>query len=124
MKRDLDVIRNILLQIETNDIGNRQWVKISIPEIGEAVLQEHLFLAWESGFIEGNDVSSLSSRGFKPRRLTPAGHDFLDSVRDPEIWKKTKEGANAAGGFTLELLGDIAKGFIKTQLKKQTGVEI
>jgi hypothetical protein len=56
--------------------------------------------------------------------LSWAGDDFLDSVRDPEIWRQTKEGAKKAGGFTVELLGDLAKGLIKTQIKKHTGVEL
>ena len=43
-------------------------------------------------------------------RLTPAGHDFLDSVRSPEVRKKTKIGAEAAGGFTMDLLKDLARG--------------
>ena len=48
--------------------------------------------------------------------LTWRGHDFLDSVRDPEIWRKTKEGATKAGGFTLDLLMDLAKAIIKAKL--------
>ncbi|MDQ6867300.1 MAG: DUF2513 domain-containing protein [Pseudomonadota bacterium] len=40
-------------------------------------------------------------------------HDFLDSIRDPDLWNKTKKGAKAAGGFTMDLLADLAKGLIK-----------
>jgi Hypothetical protein (DUF2513) len=58
------------------------------------------------------------------RGRTWRGHDFIDSVRDPEIWRKTKEGAQAAGGFTIELLRELAKGFIKTQIEKHTGVKL
>jgi Hypothetical protein (DUF2513) len=56
--------------------------------------------------------------------LTWAGHDYLDAVRDPEIWKKVRQTTDAAGGFTLELVKDLAKGFIKTQIKKHTGMEL
>ena len=69
-------------------------------------------------------MSTMLGRDFRPRRLTSSGHDFLDSIRDPEIWKKTKDGAKAAGCFTFELLGDLAKGFIKTQIKKRTGMDL
>jgi hypothetical protein len=49
---------------------------------------------------------------------------FLDTVRDPEIWKKTKEGAISAKGFTLDLLQDLAKGFIKKQIEERTGITL
>jgi len=42
-------------------------------------------------------------------RLSWTGHDFIDSVRSPEVWAKTKKGAEAAGGFTVDLLKDLAK---------------
>lgn len=50
------------------------------------------------------------------------GHDFLDSIRDPDVWNKTKKGALAAGGFTLNLLNDLAKGFIKKKIEDSTGI--
>ena len=64
----------------------------------------------------------MSGIGF--RCLTPAGHDFLDSVRDPETWAKTKKAAVGAGGFTLDLLKDLAKGFLKKQIEDRTGVRL
>lgn len=124
MKRNMDLVREILLQIEERDQGQRRWVELTIPEHSESEVVEHLFLLHETGLIEGNDTSSIGERDFKARRLTAAGHDFLDSVRDPKIWKKAKDGAEAAGGFSLGILGDIAKGLIKTQIKKATGVEV
>lgn len=124
MKRDMDLVRNILLEIENKDKGDGRWIEILIPEVDDKTLQEHLFLMFRSGLIEGNDGSTMSSREFLPKRLTWTGHDFIDSVRDPEIWRKTKESANAAGGFTLELLGDIAKGLLKTQIKRLSGIDV
>jgi hypothetical protein len=53
-----------------------------------------------------------------------AGHDFLDSVRDPEIWAKTKQGAETAKGFTVDLLKDLAKGLVKKQIEDYTGVKL
>lgn len=58
------------------------------------------------------------------RRLSWTGHEFLDSVRSPEVWARTKAGALAAGGFTVQLLADLAKGFIKKQIEDRTGVKL
>ena len=52
------------------------------------------------------------------------GHDFLESVRDPEIWKTTKDVAKKAGGSTFDTLIAIAKGLIKTKIEKHTGINI
>ena len=58
------------------------------------------------------------------RGLTWNGHDFLDSIRDPKIWAKTKSGAAAAGGFTVDLLKDLAKGLVRKQIEEYTGVKL
>ena len=61
---------------------------------------------------------------FSIGNLTNCGHDFLDSVRDPEIWNKTKAAAEGIGGWTLDMMKDLASGFLKTKIKKHTGVEL
>jgi hypothetical protein len=44
----------------------------------------------------------------------------LDAIRSPEVWAS----ALAAGGFTFELLADLAKGFVKKQIEERTGVQL
>ena len=68
-----------------------------------------------------NILYHMYDYGYRP---TSQGYNLLDSIRDPEIWKKTKQGAAAAGGFTLDLLQALATGFIKKQIKDKTGVEL
>ena len=130
MRRDMDLIRAIVLKLESwelrpgaivicNDIEN------DFPISGYTADQVsyHFNLIAESGWIETGGRNP-TSRSFTFRSLTSKGHDFADSVRDDKIWSTTKEGALKAGGFTLELLGNIAKGLIKTQLEKHTGIEL
>jgi hypothetical protein len=52
------------------------------------------------------------------------GYDFLDSMRNPEIWAETKKGAEEAGGFTFDLIRDLAKGLVKKQIEELTGVKL
>lgn len=85
-------------------------------------IEYHLSLILEAGLIEHLEFQLMFCISF--RRLSWQGHDFLDSVRDPKIWEKTKKGAEAAGGFTVDLLKDLAKGFIKKQVEEYTGVKI
>ncbi len=53
-----------------------------------------------------------------------AGHDFVDSVRDPEIWKATKSSVEKVKGFSVDLLVAVAKGIIKKKISDLSGVEI
>ena len=82
----------------------------------------HLSQIRKSGLIDEGGARPMSGTGF--RCLTPAGHDFLDFVRDPETWSRTKKAAAGAGGFTLDLLSDLAKGFIRKQIEDRTGVKL
>ena len=56
--------------------------------------------------------------GIMFRRLTWAGHDYLDAVRDPKIWHKTKEATDKVGSWTFEIVKELAKGYIKSELQK------
>jgi hypothetical protein len=58
------------------------------------------------------------------QRITWNGHDFLDSIRDPRIWDKAKRQVQGAGGFTVDLLKDLAKGLVKKQIEEYTGVKL
>jgi hypothetical protein len=130
MKRDADLVRALLLRIESWDIppgGRMSNLRATDPEIqieGYAANQidYHLEQLIDAKLVDG-EYSNME-RLFYITKLTWPGHDFLDSVRDPEIWRETKEGAKQAGGFTIELLGDLAKGLIKTQIEKHTGVKL
>jgi len=78
------------------------------------LMQEAGFLLTEKGSMLFPAIGGLSWQG----------HDFLDSVRNPDVWAKTKKGAEAAGGFTADLLKDLAKGFVKKQIEEYTGVKL
>ena len=107
MKRDMDLIRELLLKLEALPMRRGGIVSIT-PHADEIA-------------VAGYDVDQIE---YHLSQITPAGHDFLDSVRDPETWSRTKKAAAGAGGFTLELLSDLAKGFIKKQIEDRTGVKL
>lgn len=123
MERDLNLLREILLFIEKHNNGFKP-VLISLDGHDNAKVQCHVNLLIDANFIEAIDASSKDRPEFHVKRITNFGHDYLDLIRDDEFWRKTTEGTKKLGGFTLELLGDLAKGYIKTQIKKQTGYEV
>jgi hypothetical protein len=143
MKRDMDLVRELLLKLESLPVGQetvmlmeeggsryvrREFISGNTKgfEIDGRTADEidyHLALIREANLIECPGDTDFTKR-IPFSRLTWSGHDFLDSVRDPEIWAKTKKGAEAAGGFTVDLLKDLAKGFIKKQIEEFTGVKL
>jgi hypothetical protein len=133
LKRDMDLIRNILMEIEggknvyealSDDMASILQIspetRMSQEQADE--LRGHLDLLEQAGFIEID--ARLAGGVCYIKRLTWEGHDFLDSVRDPKIWDKTKQGAEAAGGFTVDLLKELAKGLVKKQIEEWTGVKL
>lgn len=129
MCRDMDLIRELMLKLEAmpRTVGI---VHQLTPGQGEMVVEGysddeiayHMQLINEAGFLETK--GAMLSDDILFDRLTWAGHDFVDSVRSPEVWAKTKKGAEAAGGFTVDLLKDLATGFIKKQIEDLTGVKL
>lgn len=129
MRRDMDLIRELMLKIEmlpTAHCGEFRLhpgtEPVEVTEFSANEIEYHLRLIVEAGLITSK--GRFGNGDFRFDRMTWAGHDFVDSVRDPKIWAKTKNGAEAAGGFTVDLLKDLAKGFIKKQIEELTGVKI
>lgn len=130
MRRDMELIRVIMLKLE--DWDKPPGYLLTSPDIGKFFPIEgytpeqvtyHYKLIVDKGWI---DTGGFPVRYgfFYFRALTSEGHDFVDSVRDEAIWAMTRDGAKKAGAFTLELLGQLAKGFAKKQIEKHTGIEL
>ncbi|MCG7375236.1 DUF2513 domain-containing protein [Pseudomonas luteola] len=130
MKRSMDLIRELLLRLEGISVDGTSYYildpsdkELQVEGFSSDQIGYHLSLLREAGLIDPPSGGTLAG-GIDFRRLTWSGHDFLDSIRDPEVWDKTKQGAKAAGGFTLDLLKDLAKGLIKKKIQDHTGIEL
>jgi hypothetical protein len=132
MKRDLDLIRELLLQLEPRPVPETgiEWLASeACPVTGRSTAEigYHLSLLEQAGFVDagGPDVGIRQGvSGIAFRGLSWAGHDFLESVRNPDVWNKTRKVTTAVGGMTVQLLADLAKGFIKRQIEDHTGVKL
>ena len=115
MKRDKELMREILLRIEASPspVG---FVEIDIPKHAQIEVSQHVELLSEAGFIEAYDLTTMDSYDWRPKRLTYEGHEFLDTVRDPEIWRATKETAKKVGASSVEVLFEIGKNLVKQKL--------
>jgi len=124
MKRDMDLVREILLFSEKNCPDGKS-IRVSAENFETSISNEQLYahiqMLERVNLVKDEDKAmSYIYLG----DLTWSGHEFLDSVRDPKIWKETKETAAKVGSFSIDILTEIAKGLIKTKIAKHTGVEI
>ena len=56
--------------------------------------------------------------------LSWEGCEFLDTVRSPEVWRRTKEAAGKVGGVSIAVLADIAKATAKILIKEHLGLDL
>jgi Hypothetical protein (DUF2513) len=93
MKRDMDLIRQILLAVEASPTA---WAPSEVHELqmegySEEEVGSHALLIIEAGLARGQETTGmgLSPRGFI-YRLTWNGHEFLDAAKDDTLWNKAK----------------------------------
>lgn len=112
MKRDMDLVRKILLVLSEQGEGHKIFWEEELPEWTAAQILHHAHLMSQGGLIEVADVSTMDTRlpQALPVSITWAGHEFIDAVRDPSLWEKAKTTVlKPAGGVAITVLLDWAK---------------
>ena len=92
MKRDMDLCRQILLEIEATRPGEPIEM-LQAGASGNDVI-EHLQLLQDAGLIEARVDRHF--RDYSIQRLTWEGHEFLQAARDDGVWAKAKERIGSA----------------------------
>ena len=116
MKRDMDIIRRILIAVEDAD----EPVEI-IPDCTDAVFGYHAALLIDAGLATGDvvDGPNLQPMAGSIFRLTWAGHDFLDAARSDTVWRTAKEKILKPGvSWTFEILKETLKTLAKQELAR------
>jgi hypothetical protein len=102
MKRDMDLIRTLLLTIEAGEHGIVA-KQIEIPGYTQEQINYHAYLLGEAGLANTNDVTSHGSKSPEALiySLTWEGHEFIDSIRENNIWNQAKDKISKVGGASL-----------------------
>lgn len=104
MKRNMDLIREILMQIEERQ-HNIEFAPLEIEGHSEEEMSHHIMLLDEAGLIQAEDLSAFGGHEWRVRRLTWWGHEFLDACRDDKRWDTAKKVMNErTGGLSFEVL--------------------
>lgn len=115
MERNIDLCRKILLEIEKNDTGR----PISNLKIENHSLKEtkyHCKMLYEEKLI--TNYRNYLHDNFAVGELTWAGHDFLDKIRDENVWNKVKEIITKNGSeITIDVIKVVATDVITNLIK-------
>ena len=126
MKRDEDLLREILLLIEKHPFDDGyDWMNIwtnirenkdkKTRKYSNKEISYHIMLLHEAGFIKALEISK---NVWMPIRLTWDGHEFLEAARDSKRWKQVKDTMKPIGGFVVE----VAKPLLIELVKKKVGL--
>jgi len=113
MKRDMDLAREILLQMEKAPYDGT-WHFVAVEGHSPEEVTYHVMLLDQAGLIEAENLSSMDGAEWAPKTLTWAGHEFLDASRDNNRWENAKRILKDKG---VDLTFDILKDVLTTLLK-------
>jgi hypothetical protein len=119
MKRDLELVRKILLKVEQIPTYD-QPVELNIENYKTEEINYHVGIMWQAGLLNIFDkpIKTLNS----PTRylltgLTWQGHEFLDASRSENAWKKAmKTIKDKGGGLTFEIVKALLIQYTKQEL--------
>jgi hypothetical protein len=79
------------------------WFTIRLDGYTQEQLSAHVMMAHDAGFVEAKFLPGTTE--FLVKRLTYAGHEFVDAAREETLWNKAKDNVlSTAGTLTLEAL--------------------
>jgi hypothetical protein len=103
MKRDLNLVRLILLKIEETAPGQSVF-HLTFEGFDPDIIAEHVEILHEAGLIEAilsrsmNNLGVLVISNYDIRRLTWEGHDFVANSRNKNIWEQFQLTVKEKGG--------------------------
>ena len=109
MKRDMDLIRQMLLHAR-----DAAGAVSSMPGVDQELFMEHVKLLHEAGLVD----AAIQEAQHRVRaaiiwRLTWAGQDFASAIAEDTLWRKAKENViKPMGSWTFGVLLDYLKGEI------------
>lgn len=117
MKRDLDLVRLLLLEVEAADKEAPRDIKVL--KFSDDEVNYHLALMIDAALIDGR-ISRTLGPGVPQVmviKMTWGGHEYLDDVRSDTVWQKTKEKiGGAASSASVTVVREVAAAVIRTTL--------
>ncbi|WP_133468163.1 DUF2513 domain-containing protein [Paraglaciecola marina] len=109
MKRDMELIRDILLEIEADSFESK------IKGYDNSVVENHMVLLIQEKLVDRRTFG-INSTWIANVKLTWAGHEFIENLRQKEVWNTIKNEFKEESVSTV--LG-VAKKLAETYAKKK-----
>jgi hypothetical protein len=110
MKRDMDLVRRILLAMDAYEHGYAP-PGFTIAGYDQEVIGHHVWLMEQGKLITAVATTAMGdpSPVAIPLTITWAGHDFLEAVRNDSVWSRVKTELKDRGlSLPFTLLQDLA----------------
>ena len=104
MKRDMDLVRALLLNVENNQDDDGSDYAPEIPGYSRYNTDHHIRIMQQAGLLEASASTEKGEETGSPERtiwvstLTWKGYEFLDMARKEAVWELAKESTWVATG--------------------------
>jgi hypothetical protein len=117
MKRNMDLVREILLAVESHPHGFAPH-DISIDGFSEEEVGYHCHLLGQGGLAKTCDITGRgdSSPSAAITSLTWEGHEFLEASREPTRWKQAKEVVDKLGGASIAIWTSVLSELVRKNI--------
>jgi hypothetical protein len=124
VKRDMNVIRDILVAIEEDrTVGGPN--RIELPGVSREVMAYHIGLLAAAGYVDAGGATTGAGPSYMVRGLTMSGHDLAAALQDQEVWRETKAKlGDRFGRVTLEVVAGVALAILKERIRTYTGLDL
>ncbi len=121
MRRDMDLIRALMLAVESaGDYLGVDSGDLHIEGRSAAEIANHVRLLVQAGLLEGSEATGDGDGDgtwcFISLRLTWDGCEFLDAARDDTRWRRARDQIRKVGSVTLPLLSQLLISYLKQEL--------
>ncbi len=122
MKRDMELVRKLILKIEDHPSG---WApsELTIEGYSRQQIGYHCYLIVDSGLAVGRDMTTTPSGGpeYLITHLTSAGHDFAESSQNQYLWDEVMADIKDKGFGSVAV--DLLKKLLDKQVRKKLDLE-
>lgn len=120
MRRDMDLVRKMILALE-EALPDRE-PELRFEGVPEEKIRYHLYLLYDAGLIRGELSQAMLDKfpEVYPLHLSWRGHDFADAVRSDTVWQRAK---SAIGEKLSSVSFDVLLNLINKIAVKVLGVD-
>lgn len=121
MTRDWEIIRAILMRLEESSTPNTVVNMNNFEGMEDQAVAYNMRLLRDADCIEANIRETSTGNNLIgaaiARRLTPKGHDLLDSIRNESVWGQIKDKFQSKGvDMTIDMVISVGKRIMESML--------